>query len=106
MIPPEENTIHLEVKLTTLFKDHGWKGHSEFSCRICGRRFSAPAWDEENETNNYRTAYPRLVEHITSAHPEFCYSCPKCDEKFISKKDTQGHLKSHKINKQDNSIVA
>lgn len=96
MIQPKETTVEKQFHLKVLYKDHGWKGNSEFSCKICGDYFSEYAWDEETQEFDYRKAYPKLVEHIVTNHPEYCHACATCNEKFITKKAIKDHLKTHK----------
>jgi hypothetical protein len=90
LIKPQEREIIIKKEIKKLFKDHGWKGKSEFSCNICNKHFSEGINIDNGET--YSKAKPLVQNHIKEEHPNFCYGCNKCKELFTVQSDFKNHV--------------
>ena len=81
--------IIIVKKIKRLYFDCGWKNESAYRCAICNFYESTDCCN-----NNYELARPKIVDHITQTHKEYCYTCTKCDQLFIAKKDVILHTKT------------
>ena len=55
---------------------------SEFKCNVCNHNVN-----ECGIGNNYDFCKPQIIEHVIYNHPLHCYSCGKCEQLFVFKKD-------------------